>query len=220
MRNVFRTKYDFKNAATKEKITAALIKLLEKKDLNRITVAQICDSCGIHRSTFYRHYSDVYAVLEEMENNIFEEYKAVLVPFSELRRESLDEAKIKRIVMRYLHICYFNRKAILTLGKLGQYSGFYNKCVDLLHDLMIEMLSDLEWTDKKYLEFSSRYMAANTFYLLFTWLEQNEIDYQDFYKMYTEIFYADIDISDRLSKAPKEGWTFPVYDPKYIKDQS
>ena len=203
MRNVFRTKYDFKNAATKEKITNALIKLLETKDLSRITVAQICNSCKVHRSTFYRHYSDVYAVLEELEYNVFEEYRAVLVPFSEITRENIDDAKLKRIIMRYLHICYFNRKAILTLGKLGQYSGFYNRCVDLLYELMLKMLSNLGWSDEKYQEFTSRYMAANTFFLLFTWLEQNAIDYQTFYKMYVEIFFADMDIGDRLIRVTK-----------------
>ena len=203
MRNVFRTKYDFKNAATKEKITTSLILLLETKDLNRISVAQICERCGIHRSTFYRHYSDVYSVLEEIESNTFEEYKSVLLPFAELRRDDTDESKLKRLIMRYLHICNYNRKAILTLGRLGQYSGFYNKCVDLLYEVMLQMLSDLDWSEQKYLTFTARYMASNTFFLLFNWLEQNDIDYQSFYRMYLEIYYADIDIAARMANASK-----------------
>ena len=204
MKNVFRTKYDFKNAATKEKIGSALIKLLETKDLSRITVSQICANCGIHRSTFYRHYSDVYSVLEEMEKNVFEEYKAVLLPFVEVDGRDRDESKLKRSIMRYLHICHYNRRAIITLSKMGKYSGFYNRCIELLYDVMTEILSELDWKEEKYLDFTSRYMASNVFMLLLTWLEQDEIDYHVFYKLYLEIFNADIEMGNRLVKASKD----------------
>ena len=204
MRNVFRTKYDFKNAATKEKITAALILLLGTNDLNRITVAQICEKSGIHRSTFYRHYRDVYSVLEELEKNVFEEYRSVLLPFAELSRDDKDESKLKRLIMRYLHICRYNRKAIMTLGHLGQYSRFYSDCVDLLYTMMLEMLSDLDWGSRSSHEFTARYLASSTFFLIMNWLEQDEIDYETFYKMYVEIYYADIEMADRMVRATKK----------------
>ncbi|MDY2657325.1 MAG: TetR/AcrR family transcriptional regulator [Candidatus Limiplasma sp.] len=35
----------------------ALITLLEKKDLEFITVKEICETAGVNRSTFYLHYS-------------------------------------------------------------------------------------------------------------------------------------------------------------------
>ena len=54
---------------TKNAIREEFIRQLNEKPLSKITVKSIVDECQINRNTFYYHYSDVYAVLEE----IFEE---------------------------------------------------------------------------------------------------------------------------------------------------
>ena len=41
-------------------------KLLEEKDIQKITVKEICEDAHINRSTFYNHFEDVYGVLEKM----------------------------------------------------------------------------------------------------------------------------------------------------------
>lgn len=41
-------------------------RLLEEKDLQKITVKEICENAHINRSTFYNHFEDVYGVLEKM----------------------------------------------------------------------------------------------------------------------------------------------------------
>ncbi len=43
----------------------ALIALLEKKDLEYITVKEICEKAGVHRSTFYLHYETIADLLNE-----------------------------------------------------------------------------------------------------------------------------------------------------------
>ena len=43
----------------------ALLLLLEKKDLEFITVKEICQKAGVNRSTFYLHYENVNDLLEE-----------------------------------------------------------------------------------------------------------------------------------------------------------
>ena len=48
---------------TKKIIKETFINLLEKKDLNKITVSEICKIADINRSTFYRYYLDVYDLL-------------------------------------------------------------------------------------------------------------------------------------------------------------
>ena len=54
--------------ATKTAIKESLMKLLNRKPLNKITVKEIVDDCGINRNTFYYHYSDIRALLEEIFN--------------------------------------------------------------------------------------------------------------------------------------------------------
>lgn len=49
---------------TKNAMAKALMTLLEKKTLDKITVKEIVDLCGVNRQTFYYHFQDVYALLE------------------------------------------------------------------------------------------------------------------------------------------------------------
>ena len=61
-----RTKY------TKSVIRQALFDLLKEKPLNKITVTDICKMADINRSTFYSYYEDVYALLTQIQNELFE----------------------------------------------------------------------------------------------------------------------------------------------------
>lgn len=49
---------------TKAELGKALYTLLEKKNLDRITVSDITGLCGLNRQTFYYHFHDVYELAE------------------------------------------------------------------------------------------------------------------------------------------------------------
>ena len=49
---------------TKRAMSAALKNLLKEKKLNKITVQDIADECGINRQTFYYHFQDIYDLLD------------------------------------------------------------------------------------------------------------------------------------------------------------
>ena len=51
---------------TKKAIKEAFIALLDEKPLNRITVKDIVETCGINRNSFYYHYEDLPALIEEI----------------------------------------------------------------------------------------------------------------------------------------------------------
>lgn len=51
---------------TKKAICQSFIKLLSERPIDKITVKDIVDDCGIARNTFYYHYQDIYQVLEDI----------------------------------------------------------------------------------------------------------------------------------------------------------
>lgn len=51
---------------TKNAIKQAFIKLLEEKPYNEITIKDIVGECGINRNSFYYHFQDLPALLEEI----------------------------------------------------------------------------------------------------------------------------------------------------------
>lgn len=65
-----RTKY------TKKIIKDTFIKLLDEKDIKKITVSEICKLADINRATFYRYYIDVYDLLDKIQEEFIDELKA------------------------------------------------------------------------------------------------------------------------------------------------
>ena len=52
--------------ATKKRIMDGFLELLEQRPLDKISVVDIADHCGINRNTFYYYYCDVYALIREL----------------------------------------------------------------------------------------------------------------------------------------------------------
>lgn len=62
---------------TAVRMDQAFLELLEKKDMEYITVKEICESAGVNRSTFYLHYETIGDLLAESVqymNQQFQEY--------------------------------------------------------------------------------------------------------------------------------------------------
>ncbi|MEG0484772.1 MAG: TetR-like C-terminal domain-containing protein [Oscillospiraceae bacterium] len=66
---------------TKAALRGALVKLMEKKSIQEISVKELCEKCDINRSTFYLHYTDVYNLLQMIEKEMLLELNAVLEDF-------------------------------------------------------------------------------------------------------------------------------------------
>ena len=50
--------------ATKRLLADSLRQLLEKKPLEKITVKEIVENCGVNRQTFYYNFQDIYDLVE------------------------------------------------------------------------------------------------------------------------------------------------------------
>lgn len=65
--------YAEKNRKTKKLIQDSFMKILEKKAFESITIANITEYAKINRGTFYLHYQDKYDLLDQIENQLFED---------------------------------------------------------------------------------------------------------------------------------------------------
>lgn len=51
---------------TKRALIESFVKLLNETALDKITVKDIVKECGVNRNTFYYHFKDIYAMLDEI----------------------------------------------------------------------------------------------------------------------------------------------------------
>lgn len=63
-------------AITKKLLEEALLELLEKKPLERISITELCLAAGINRATFYRHYYIPKDVLADMQLQFVEKMQS------------------------------------------------------------------------------------------------------------------------------------------------
>jgi len=53
-------------------VKEGLMRLLEKKPLEKINITELCQEAGVNRTTFYRYFEMPRDVLTEMQNEFFE----------------------------------------------------------------------------------------------------------------------------------------------------
>ena len=64
---------------TKEVLKKSLITLMKEKNINTITVKELCEKADINRGTFYLHYKDVFHMLEEIEKELYQEFQGKIL---------------------------------------------------------------------------------------------------------------------------------------------
>lgn len=64
---------------TKQAIAQSLLSLLQEKPLERISITELCERADINRSSFYKHYLDIYDLMEKLEDEQYQKiYDATL----------------------------------------------------------------------------------------------------------------------------------------------
>ena len=87
---------------TKQAIMNCLLELLSTKQLDKITVKDICEICEINRNTFYYYFQDIYDVLDAVFQN--EAEKSV--------RDVNEGVSFYEEIVRCSQIVFANKKAI------------------------------------------------------------------------------------------------------------
>ena len=63
---------------TKNIIKSSFFELLNKKNIEKITVKELCEKAEINRATFYKHYEDIFDLQNKINENYFNELKNII----------------------------------------------------------------------------------------------------------------------------------------------
>ena len=61
---------DIRIEKTKQSIINAFIEIRSRKEVERITVKELCEKARINKSTFYAHYKDIYDLSDQLETEL------------------------------------------------------------------------------------------------------------------------------------------------------
>lgn len=75
----------------------ALIRLLAEKDIEFISVKEICEKAGVNRSTFYLHYETIGDLLEETTEYVLDRFLASFEKTEELFDGRIDGVSLSKL---------------------------------------------------------------------------------------------------------------------------
>lgn len=90
---------------TKENIIIAFWEIYREKSINKITIKELMDKAGYHRSVFYTYFKDIYDLLEQEQEDFF--------------------VQIDKFLPYILNCFFFNQEDKHTLQKLKAFFLMY-----------------------------------------------------------------------------------------------
>lgn len=153
-------------SSTKEALGSALKKMLSVKPIDKITVKDIVEQCGVNRQTFYYHFDDVYDLLEW----VFEEDANRVLP------QEIKYGEWRENVIIFFSYLYDNKSFVLNIfnsqNRLYLLKYFKRKLYPCVHDFAMIVAQDktIAWSD---LEFVCEFYVNVVVGIISQWLDLN-----------------------------------------------
>ena len=113
---------------TKKAIKEAYLKLLVKNEYGAISVKDLTELADISRSTFYLHYYDVNAVLEELIDEMFDKI-SFFIPEGDLKAD-----EIKETIARMAKVIKEDHVYSLLCAKANAYPYFSDSMLRMMKE--------------------------------------------------------------------------------------
>lgn len=151
---------------TKRAIRNAFAHLVATKDLNDISITDIADLAQINRKTFYRYYTGIYQVVEEIENEMVEAYEALLKaqPFQNLLRHP--DALLANLSSVMNQDVDFYTNLIMAKGN----DSLDKKLIELLKEKTVELCAEKSVLNREYVEMAADFAFSGMFKVYRGWL--------------------------------------------------
>ena len=180
-------KEDLRVIKTKDNIKNSMLHLLKKYEFKDITMSMLVDECRINKTTFYRHYSDKYDLIEKIskdyislfskassnfENGINEHNIDCLIQF-------FDDNKYELLILesKILPINIFeDMHTIMTLDLCTYFKKYINQddLIKLYASLISNnILTTIKWYHKNFLNFERNQIIQIVLQTVETGLKQS-----------------------------------------------
>ncbi len=153
---------------TRALLRQGLTSLLQEKSLKDITVKELTQLVDINRGTFYCHYRDIYDMVEQLENEMFEEFSTLVNAYSteDLRRD------LRPILVDVFH--FVDRNADMCAMLLGgaRDMNFFLRLKSVIYEKVLQEWGDLHrMRESPQRDYYMAYLVNGVLGLLQTWLE-------------------------------------------------
>ena len=93
---------DQRTRLTRMLIRQAFTGLLQEKPVQSISIKELCAGAGINRGTFYAHYTDIYDLMGQIEEEMLTDFQTALKPLLDSDNTELTPLKITTGIFKCL----------------------------------------------------------------------------------------------------------------------
>lgn len=120
-----------------ERIEKVFIDLLQTKELNEISISDICKQAGLNRTTFYANYTDIYGLADSIRDKLESDLSEVYQEEITTRVNSNDYLKLFKHIKAnqlfyrtYFKLGYDNNYRIITYDTDLAQEHFQNRFIE------------------------------------------------------------------------------------------
>lgn len=169
-------KSDLRILKTRKAIKEALLKLIDKKGYERITIQDIANEAMINRNTFYLHYTDKIDLLDKLLAESMEKLNVCLNVKSQ-SKEELNQEILKSILVKTFEIIESDILFFKTMLKTNSKNNFTTLLKDSLKKFIVDGIGEKYSSD---MDITLEYMSSGLTGVICTWILNNEklnVDY-------------------------------------------
>lgn len=195
--------YDTRRDSVDERIEDAVFALMETTDIPDIRVADVIRRAGISRSTFYRHYDSVDAVVKGFETDLLANMHDIN-SYALKARFGLSELDPTPTMIRRMELLRERRDKILALNGPHGDPQFIHKATILMHDHFRDRLAEVEGSQDNR-DFYLAFALAGHHNVIQYWLEvRPDMSPEYVAGVLNRLFYAPFFLDEATArKAPK-----------------
>lgn len=167
-------KIDRRVKYTRMVLRQSLLELMKSSPIEKITVKNICELADINRGTFYSHYSDPRALLEQIENDLFNDLKATLDRY--LTDAVLSSGSYEMIIEIIKCIEMNSDICKIILGEHGDHD-YLKRIVDLAYEKFRESwIVNMRVRDEKLAEYFYSFISTGSIGVIQLWIQAGMVD--------------------------------------------
>ena len=151
---------------TREALNKTLAQMMIKQNINDITIKNLVVLANINRSTFYLHYTDIFDLLQEMENDIISQIQKVLDSYP-----SLSRAQSYSFVTDLISVFEANRDSLKALMGYHGDAFFIQRMEDVIESKVRKQINLIYCFNKSIApEYVYSFLRSGCIGMLKTWI--------------------------------------------------
>ncbi len=164
-------KTDLRVIKTKKILFSSLMDLLEEKSIDSITVREICQRAMINRMTFYKHYSDKYALLYDCVKTLEKDVNASVEQSCSIEKDPL--AYCEKLLNAVVNVCEEKKNLLkkLTLQNNVIASGVISNCIQ---EGIERVLIKLREQSTRPVEYEAAFITGGCTKIILHWISHKE----------------------------------------------